>query len=154
LGRYILLCPRYFYGLNFDALGVVMTEREMIFYLAERAGIVFRLTSTDVTVEKLQRFLELVEGHRTRGWRIKEPKARKVTDVSRGAREVPIDYDGMATFKKEWEWKEMDTVDYRIQKDSWVLVVLAETGRWCTQAGIEPDSAGKWVCPDVVHTTI
>jgi hypothetical protein len=91
-----------------------MTEREMIFYLAERAGIVFRLTSTDVTVEKLQRFLELVEGHRTRGWRIKEPKARKVTDVSRGAREVPIDYDGMATFKKEWEWKEMDTVDYRI----------------------------------------
>ncbi len=33
-------------------------------------------------------------------------------------------------------------------------MVLAETGRWCTQAGIEPDAAGKWVCPDVVHTTI
>ena len=91
-----------------------MTEREMIFYLAERAGIVFRLTSTDVTVEKLQRFLELAEGHKTKGWRIKEPDAKKVVDVSRGAREVKINYDGMATFKKEWEWEETDTVDYRI----------------------------------------
>jgi hypothetical protein len=67
-------------------------NREDVIRLAERAGIVFRLGSTDVTVEKLVRFLELVEGYKTRGWRIKEPEARKVTDVSRGAREVKIDY--------------------------------------------------------------
>jgi hypothetical protein len=35
--------------------------RDDIIRLAEQAGIVFRLTSTDVTVEKLQRFLELAQ---------------------------------------------------------------------------------------------
>ena len=63
-------------------------DREDLIRIAKRAGIVFRLTSTDVTVEKLKRFLELVDGYKTRGWRIKEPKAKKVTDVSRFARET------------------------------------------------------------------
>ena len=42
--------------------------RDEIIRLAEQAGIVFRLTSTDVTVEKLQRFLELAQAPRTRGF--------------------------------------------------------------------------------------
>jgi len=67
-------------------------DSDDVIRLAKRAGIVFRLGNTDVTVEKLERFLELVEGHKTRGWHIKEPKAKKITDVSRGAREVKIDY--------------------------------------------------------------
>lgn len=65
-------------------------DRDDVIGLAKRAGIVFRLGSTDVTVEKLVRFLELVEGHKTRGWRIKEPEAKKVTDVSRFARETKL----------------------------------------------------------------
>lgn len=43
-------------------------NREEVIRLAERAEIVFRLTSTDVTVEKLQRFLELAQASRTRGF--------------------------------------------------------------------------------------
>lgn len=43
-------------------------NRDEIIQLAEQAGIVFRLTSTDVTVEKLERFLALVHAPRTRGF--------------------------------------------------------------------------------------
>ncbi len=42
--------------------------RDDIIRLAEQAGIVFRLTSTDVTVEKLERFLTLAQAPRTRGF--------------------------------------------------------------------------------------
>jgi hypothetical protein len=66
-------------------------DREDVIRIAKRAGIVFRLTSADVTVEKLERFLELADGYKTRGWRIKESEARKVTDVSRFARETKPD---------------------------------------------------------------
>jgi hypothetical protein len=43
-------------------------NRDDIIRLAEQAGIVFRLTSTDITVEKLERFLALAQGPRTRGF--------------------------------------------------------------------------------------
>lgn len=44
-----------------------MTSDDII-RLAEQSGIVFRLTSTDVTVEKLERFLALAQAPRTRGF--------------------------------------------------------------------------------------
>jgi hypothetical protein len=43
-------------------------DRDNIIRLAEQSGIVFRLTGTDVTVEKLERFLALAQAPRTRGF--------------------------------------------------------------------------------------
>ena len=43
-------------------------KKDDIIRLAEEAGIVFRLTSTDVTVEKLERFLKLAQAPHTRGF--------------------------------------------------------------------------------------
>lgn len=79
-------------------------DREDVIRIAKRAGIVFRLTKTVVTVEKLERFLELVDGYKTRGWRIKEPEARKVTDVSRFARETKPDPESLGPYIREEDY--------------------------------------------------
>ena len=42
--------------------------RDDIIRLAHQAGIVFRMGNTDVTVEKLERFLSLTQAPRTRGF--------------------------------------------------------------------------------------
>ena len=43
-------------------------NRDGVIRLAEQSGIVFRMGNTDVTVEKLERFLELAQAPRTRGF--------------------------------------------------------------------------------------